>query len=75
MKQKKKTLYKPYTGRVKVGKGLNQMTESLEQTEMAMMYEEFVRSQEYEAAEKASGLLNMPVSCHSILKVRNVVLK
>ncbi|XP_069125384.1 uncharacterized protein [Argopecten irradians] len=69
-KKKKRTKYKPYTGRVKAGKGLNQMTESLEQTEMAMMYEEYVKSQEYEAAEKASGLLNMPVSCHSILKVQ-----
>lgn len=47
------------------------MTESLDQTEMNMMYDAYIASQEnLGPGGKSSGLLNMPVSCHSILKVR-----
>jgi len=68
---KKKFKYKRYTGRVMAEDTVCKMTESLEQTEMNMLYEEYAAAQNYAATDRASGLLNMPVSCHSILKVRD----
>ncbi|KAK3089198.1 hypothetical protein FSP39_001674 [Pinctada imbricata] len=68
--KKRKFKFKPYRGRVKSG-GLNKlMSESLEQTEMKMWAAEIEASYE-QAMERNSGLLNMPASCHSILKVQS----
>lgn len=44
------------------------MTQSLEETEMNMIAHEIKTSFQGEM-ENQSGLINMPVSCHSILKV------
>lgn len=49
------------------------MSESLEETEMKMVAAEIEASLEFKQMDKASGLLNMPASCHSILKVSSWV--
>lgn len=64
---KKKKRFKPYTGRMK-SPGLK-VTESLEQTEMTLLTQEIMASMP--PPEKIiGGLVTMPASCHSILKVQ-----
>jgi len=68
LKIKKKTKFKPYKGRMKSA-GVSKMTESLEETEMQMIYNEVAKSLPH-PDDKPSTLLNMPASCTSILKVQ-----
>ena len=65
--KKKKRKFKPYTGRMK-SPGLK-VTESLEQTEMTLLTQEIMASMPPPPQEKLTGLITMPASCHSILKV------
>lgn len=65
--KKKKKKFKPYTGRMR-SPGLK-VTESLEQTEMSLLTQEIMASMP-PPQEKLTGLVTMPASCHSILKVR-----
>ncbi|XP_005101588.1 uncharacterized protein C2orf81 homolog isoform X2 [Aplysia californica] len=67
-KVKPKTKFRPYRGKLKSA-GVSKMTESLEETEMQMMFEEITASMPA-SEEKPSTLLNMPASCTSILKVQ-----
>ena len=71
LKSKKKTKFKPYKGRMKSA-GVSKMTESLEETEMQMIYNEVAKSLPH-PDDKPSTLLNMPASCTSILKVTQYV--
>ena len=64
--KKKKKHFKPYTGRLR-SPGL-EVTESLEQTEMSLLTKEIEASMP-PPPEMQSGLITMPASCHSILKV------
>lgn len=66
-KQKKKTKFKPYTGRLKSA-SVSQMTTSLDDSEMNMVAAQLKASFQGQQ-ENISGLVNMPASCHSILKV------
>lgn len=68
-KKKKRTKFKPYTGRLKSA-SVGKMTQSLEETEMNMIAHEIKATFQGEM-ENQSGLINMPVSCHSILKVQS----
>lgn len=65
--KKKKKKFKPYTGRMR-SPGLK-VTESLEQTEMSLLTQEIIASMP-PPQEKLTGLVTMPASCHSILKVQ-----
>ena len=67
-KEKKRFKFKPYKGRLG-SSHVSRMSESLEETEMKMIAAEIEASLEFKQMDKASGLLNMPASCHSILKV------
>ncbi|XP_076072554.1 uncharacterized protein LOC143044426 isoform X1 [Mytilus galloprovincialis] len=67
-KQKKKTKFKPYTGRLKSA-SVSQMTTSLDDSEMNMVAAQLKASFQGQQ-ENLSGLVNMPASCHSILKVQ-----
>ncbi|RUS72337.1 hypothetical protein EGW08_019895 [Elysia chlorotica] len=67
-KQKPRTKFRPYKGKLKSA-GVRKMTESLEETEMKMMYNEIAASVSG-SDEMPSTLLNMPASCTSILKVQ-----
>ena len=60
----KKRRYKPHTGRLPSA-GLKNLTESLEESEMKMY------QQQFESPPKTPDpdMLQMPASCHSILKV------
>lgn len=66
--KKKKKKFKPYTGRMK-SPGFK-VTESLEQTEMSLLTQEIMASMPPPPQEKLTGLITMPASCHSILKVQ-----
>lgn len=68
-KEKKRFKFKPYKGRLG-SSHVSRMSESLEETEMKMIASEIEASLEFKQMDKASGILNMPASCHSILKVR-----
>lgn len=68
-KKRKKIKFKPYSGRINSG-GLHKLGESLDQTEMSMVFTEIEESLDENLTEKISGLLTMPISCHSIVKVR-----
>lgn len=65
--KKKKKKFKPYTGRMR-SPGLK-VTESLEQTEMSLLTQEIMASMP-PPEKKLTGLITMPASCHSILKVQ-----
>ncbi|KAL4240710.1 hypothetical protein ACF0H5_001501 [Mactra antiquata] len=65
--KKKKRKFKPYTGRMKSPS--LKVTESLEQTEMTLLTQEIMASMP-PPQEKLTGLVTMPASCHSILKVQ-----
>lgn len=65
---KRRTKFKPYRGKLKSA-GVSKMTESLEESEMKMIYNEVVASMP-PSEDKPSTLLNMPASCTSILKVQ-----
>lgn len=60
--------FKPYRGKLKSA-GVSKMTESLEEREMKMIYDEVAQSMP-QLEDKPSTLLNMPASCTSILKVQ-----
>ena len=66
-KQKMRPKFRPYKGKLKSA-GVRKMTESLEETEMKMMYDEMAASMPG-SEEQPSTILNMPASCTSILKV------
>ncbi|KAL5019313.1 hypothetical protein ScPMuIL_005035 [Solemya velum] len=68
-KKKRKIKFKPYSGRIKSG-GLSKLAESLDQTEMSMVYTEIEESLDEKLTEKISGFLSMPLSCHSIVKAQ-----
>lgn len=68
VKKKKKTKFKPYTGRLKSA-SVSKMTQSLEDTETSMVAAELKASYQGEL-DSHTGLVNMPASCHSILKVQ-----
>ncbi|KAK3761348.1 hypothetical protein RRG08_060916 [Elysia crispata] len=67
-KQKTRPKFRPYKGKLKSA-GVRKMVESLEETEMKMMYDEMAASRPG-SDEMPSTLLNMPASCTSILKVQ-----
>lgn len=69
-KEKKRFKFKPYKGRLG-SSHVSRMSESLEETEMKMIASEIEASLEFKQMDKASGILNMPASCHSILKVQS----
>ena len=71
-KQKTRPKFRPYKGKLKSA-GVKKMVESLEETEMKMMYDEMAASRPG-SDEMPSTLLNMPASCTSILKVRSELL-
>jgi len=65
--KKKKRKFKRYTGKVRpVDNG--KLTESLEHTEMTMLTAEIAASMPH---QPTMGVVTMPASCHSILKVRH----
>ncbi|GFN86297.1 hypothetical protein PoB_001280300 [Plakobranchus ocellatus] len=66
--QKPRAKFRPYKGKLKSA-GVRKMTESLEETEMKMMYDEIAASKT-DIQEMPNTLLNMPASCSSILKVQ-----
>lgn len=70
-KEKKRFKFKPYKGRLG-SSHVGRMSESLEETEMKMIAAEIEASLEFKQMDKASGILNMPASCHSILKVSHI---
>lgn len=70
-KGKKRFKFKPYKGRLG-SSHVGRMSESLEETEMKMIAAEIEASLEFKQMDKASGILNMPASCHSILKVSHI---
>jgi len=65
----KKKPFKPYRGKLKSA-GVSKMTESLEESEMNLIYNEVVTSMP-QSDDRPSTLLNMPASCTSILKVQS----
>lgn len=67
-----KTKFRPYRGKLKSA-GISKMMESLEESEMKMIYDEIVASMP-PSEDKPSTLLNMPASCTSILKVRKLLI-
>ncbi|XP_062614242.1 uncharacterized protein C2orf81 homolog [Saccostrea cucullata] len=69
-KPERRFKFKPYKGRLG-SSHVSRMSESLEETEMKMVAAEIEASLEFKQMDKASGLLNMPASCHSILKVQS----
>ncbi|KAL3877814.1 hypothetical protein ACJMK2_035461 [Sinanodonta woodiana] len=66
-KKKRKIKFKPYRGRLK-SSGIN--SESLEQSELTLMAAELSSMLPPPEHLTSSGLINMPASCHSILKVQ-----
>ncbi|XP_064633974.1 uncharacterized protein C2orf81 homolog isoform X2 [Lineus longissimus] len=68
--KKKRKKFRPYGGRINHA-GLGGMVESLEQTEMRLLQEE---ASNYKIAGEDQNsnntLMNMPASCHSILRVQ-----
>ena len=68
----KKKPFKPYRGKLKSA-GVSKMTESLEESEMNLIYNEVVTSMP-QSDDRPSTLLNMPASCTSILKVSLIML-
>jgi len=68
-KTKKRTKYKPYTGKLKSA-GLKRLTESLDDTEMMIMMEEHYASQNTITYSPDPESFNMPNSCHSIIKLQ-----
>lgn len=66
--QKPKPKFRPYKGKLKSA-GVKKMTESLEETEMRMAYDEIAATMRG-SEETPSTILNMPASCTSILKVQ-----
>lgn len=67
--QKKKKKFRPYRGKISSAP-LKKLTESLEETEMKLAMAEFEATVQYESTDKASELINMPASCHSIIKAQ-----
>ena len=67
---KRRQKFKPYQGRISSA-GIKNLTESLEKTESKLFEEEYARQvmESYVDQDIDPSILQMPLSCHSILKV------
>ncbi|KAK6187467.1 hypothetical protein SNE40_005489 [Patella caerulea] len=66
---KKKVKYRPHRGPLRSA-GVSRITESLEETEMKLLTKEIMTTFMGEDSQRGSGMITMPMSCHSIVKAQ-----